>query len=140
MAQLVNTQVLVTLADTGIQKQAQEYGALPLEIQESLKRQMTEQRTKVVDAAAGEIVKILENKDQFITANVTSIAALQKQIDQLKDLNASVKKAADYGIHKQNFLPLVKVLGMAIPTGTDAKLTKIPEDFVVPTATVAAQG
>ena len=134
MSKHVNTVTLAMLADNGVQQLAQDYGALPIEIKESLVRQMAEARTKVVDEAASEIVALLSNKDEFLVANATQIVDLEKQIVALKGLQAATKRATDFGLNTQNFLPLVKQLGMVIPATTSKDLAKIPEGWTAPIA------
>jgi hypothetical protein len=134
MCNYINTDTLYKLADSGIAKQAQDFGALPLEIKESLARQMAENRQCVVDEAASEIVELLNAKDEFITANVMTVAELQKQIDAFNALSSLIKKSTDYGLNSQNFLPLASLIGLELPSGIDRKLTKVPEDWTAPVA------
>jgi hypothetical protein len=128
----IDMATLVRLADKDIEQQVADFGGLPLDIQTSLNRQMTERRTKVVDEAAGEIVNLLATKDAFLTSNAATIATLESQIAGLKDMMAGVKRATQYGLASQNFLPLAKSLGMGVPRDTKADLQKVPADFVAP--------
>lgn len=130
----VNTQLLARLANRDVNNAVADYGALPLDIRQSLERQIADQRQEVVDAAATEIVNLLSNKDEFLTGNQIQIAGLQEQIDNLKALQVKVQKSTIYGMATQNFLPLLKVTGGSIPAGTAREHTEVPRDWTAPTA------
>ena len=135
MTQSVNVQIIARLANNKVSAAAEQYGALPLDIQESLTRQISEQRQEVVDAAASEIVALLSNKDEFLVFNATQIAALQAQIENLTALQGKIQLATNYGLSTSNFLPLVKITASGcIPLGTDKASTEVPKDWTAPVA------
>lgn len=134
---MINMTTLVRLADKDTEQQVTDFGALPLDIRESLERQMAERRTEVVDAAAGEIVNLLTQKDQFLGMQAAAVSKLKEQIAGLESLMANVSKATTYGLSSQNFLPLAKTLGMGVPSGTKDALTKIPAGWTAPVEEVA---
>jgi len=135
---LVNTQVLVSLANVDLTAQAAAYGAtMPTDIRDEYNRQINERNTEVKKAAVAEIINLIDNKDEFIVSNQVQINALQAQIDNLKALQVKVQRAGDFGMSTRNYLPLLKIIG-AVPAGTDKALTTVPEDFVAPTAAATA--
>ena len=136
---LVNNQVLASLANQQLTDQAIAYGAsMPTDIRDEYNRQIAERNTEVKRAAVTEIITLLDNKDEFLVGNQVSINGLQKQIDGLKALQQKTQRAADYGTATRNYLPLIKILDGAIPTGTEKSLTVIPDDWTAPAGSTAA--
>ena len=132
---LVNNQVLASLACSDLSSAAAAYGAnMPTDIREEFTRQTNERNTEIKKAAVAEIINLLDNKDEFIVSNQVVIMDLEQQVVSMKALQAKTQRAADYGTATRNFLPLVKIIGGAIPTGTDKALTVVPEDWAAPTA------
>ncbi len=131
-ATMINMSTLVRLADKDVEQQVTDFGSLPMDIRQSLERQMQERRTEVVDAAAGEIVNLLQTKDNFLTTQATAIQRHKESIKALEDMMAAVQKATEYGLSSQNFLPLAKAVGLGTPSGTKAELLKIPAGWVAP--------
>lgn len=130
----VNAPILARLAKSDVNNAVQDFGALPIDIRESLSRQMAEQKQEVVDAAASEIVKLLSNKDKFLVSNQLRIAELQRQIDDINSLQASVQRATQYGMATQNFLPILKLLGGSMPHGVEKSETEVPKSWNAPAA------
>ena len=134
---LVNTQVIVSLANIDLSNAARAYGAnMPADIGEEYARQIAERNTEIKKAAVAEIINLIDNKDEFIVGNQVQINQLQSQIDGLKALQAKTQRAADYGMETRNYLPLLKIIG-SVPTGTAKELTAVP-DVWSPTPVAAA--
>jgi hypothetical protein len=109
---LVNTQVLVSLANVDLTAQAEAYGAtMPTDIRDEYNRQISERNTEVKKAAVAEIINLIDNKDEFIVGNQVQINALQSQINNLNALQAKTQRASDYGMTTRNYLPLLKIIG-----------------------------
>jgi hypothetical protein len=134
----VNSQLLARLANNDVNNAVADYGALPLDIKASLERQIAEQRQEVVDSAATEIVNLLSNKDEFLTTNQMQIAALEDQVKGLKSLQEKVQRSTQYGMSTQNFLPLLKLTGGSVPTGTARDVSEVPKDWA-PASTATTQ-
>jgi hypothetical protein len=131
---LVNNQVLLSLANADLRNGATAYGAnMPNDIREEFIRQTDERNNDIKRAAVAEIISLLDNKDEFIIANQVQIIELEKQVVAMKALQAKTQRAADYGTASRNFLPLVKILGGAVPTGTEKELTTVPDNWTPPT-------
>lgn len=135
--QPVNVATLARLADKDVEKTATDFGALPLDIRESVVRLQNKARQDVVDAAAGQIVALLEAKDAFVVAGSQKIRQLEAEIEAQKKLLGQVNRATKYGTVTQNFLPLSAILGLG-SGGAKSDLTKIPADWVEPAAAAAA--
>jgi len=134
----VNALVLARLANKDLNKAVSDFGALPLDIRESLTRQMNEQRQEAVDAAAEEIVMLLHNKDVFLVENQATIEGLKQQIAAITAVQESVALATRYGLSTQNFLPLNRLLGGMTPSGIGSELTAVPKNWAEPTQEVQA--
>lgn len=137
MNTVINMATLVQLADNDVNQQVTDFGSLPLDIRQSLERQMAERRQDVVDAAAGEIVNLLGIKDAFLLSMAQRNAKLREEIASNEKLMGDVARQTSFGLSTQNFLPLAKQLGQ--PTaGAKADLLKIPADWTAPVAVTPA--
>jgi hypothetical protein len=136
---LVNNQVLASLANADLRDAAVAYGAnMPTDIRDEFIRQTNERNNDIKKAAVTEIISLLDNKDEFIVANQIQIMELEKQVAAMKALQAKTQRAAAYGTATRNFLPLVKIIGGVIPTGTEKSLTVVADDWTDPVVAAPA--
>jgi hypothetical protein len=133
----INVLNLARLADKDIEAQAVDFGALPLDIRNSLETLAAERNKQITDAAASEILDLLQLKDGFVTSTAAEIVKLQGQIDGLKALGTKIARQVAYGNSTLNYLPLAKQMGFPVPVGSKA-LKDIPADWTAPVAVVAA--
>jgi len=133
---LINMSTLARLADADTEAQLVDLGAMALnpDIKESLARQGAKRKAEVVDAAAGEILNLVQNSEAFMARQVSMKAALLEQISGIDKTTAAVAKARAYGFSTNNFLPLASSVGMSLPAGTKEALKSIPKDWTVPAA------
>lgn len=131
---------LLRLADKNVEQRAADFGALPLDIRNSLIRQAEERRTEIVDAAASEILNLLQIKDEVLVGFAQQIEVKKKEIIALEAQAAAAQRAASYGAVTQNFIPLLKQLKLPLPVGADEALLTIPKDWTAPVETDAAAG
>lgn len=130
---------LLRLADKNVEKFASDFGALPLDIRESLTRQAAERRAEIVDAAASEILNLLNFKDEYLVGLAQRKAALLNEITAIDSQAEAAERAAVYGAATQNFLPLLKQVKLPVPSEADANLLSIPKDWVAPAAAPATE-
>lgn len=136
----VNTQALLNLASSKVQEALLAIGGTinpSSSVQASMLRQATEQTQRDIDAAAGEILKLKRNKQEFLVNLATYNVSLQTQIDNNNALATSANLADQYGDHTDNYLPLQKIIGGAVPSG-DKSLIKVPDGWVAPAVATAA--
>lgn len=132
----LNVPTLVRLADKEVEAKITGFGALPLDVQESLKRQIAERRTATVDAAALEIVKLINHKDIILDSITTTILSLEKQVADQTAYGEKIDLYLSYGLETQNFLPLAKLLGLSVTA--DKELTTVPANWTPTAPAVAA--
>lgn len=137
---LINITTLTRLADADTESQLVDLGAMALspDIKESLQRQGAKRKSEVVDAAAGEILNLVQNAEGFMAKQVAAKAALLEQIAGIDKTTAAVSKARSYGFATNNFLPLASSIGMGLPSGTKEALRSIPKDWVAAPAVTSA--
>lgn len=132
----VDAQKLVQLTNTKATQAAAQYGAVVLTsdaaLQAAIAAQLAEQEKNANEEAASEILFLLGNKDEFLLNNATTLINLQAQIDSLNALQAKVQLTTQYGLATSNFLPLLKMLGGAIPAGVDKASTEVPKEWSAP--------
>lgn len=133
----INTSALLRLADSQVSQTAADFGSLAPEIRESLARLANERKIEVADAAAEQILNLLQAKDDFLLAQSQQIASLQNQIDSIKGLMGKVQLTTNYGNTTQNYLPLAKILGQGTPNGAKTELLSVPNGWTAPVAAAA---
>ena len=143
MSNYIEVSLLAQLVNLKISQAAAQFGAATLgdniQLQAALKTQLDQQVKDSYEAAASEIVALLNNKDEFLLANAAAIAALQQQVDNLTALQGKIQLATQYGLATSNFLPLVKITASGqIPYGTDKASTEVPADWTPPAAPAPA--
>lgn len=135
---VVNVQTLARLADKEVEQMAADFGALPLDIRESITRKMAEARQAVVDAAADQIVALLQAKDGFVAQTALGITNLEKQITDLKAGLEKIQLATQYGVATQNFLPLSMLIGSGNGGCNKKELLSVPAGWTPPAPAAAA--
>ena len=111
---------------------------IPEQLVPRLWRLAQERKVEVADAAAEQILNLLQAKDEFLLAQSQQIASLQNQIDSIKKLMGKVQLTTNFGNSTQNYLPLAKILGQGTPTGAKPELLSIPDGWTAPAAAPAA--
>jgi hypothetical protein len=129
----INTSALLALANAQVAQRAQDFGALPMDIQEAMREAEDKRKKQVAEAAADEIMSLLANKDALLVTNSGLISSLEKQIEGVRSVMTQLQRATDYGMATRNFLPLSKLTGN-IPAGADTDLCKVPKDWTAPVA------
>jgi hypothetical protein len=132
----INTQNLARLADKDVEAQAVDFGALPLDIRTSLNELAAERNKQITDAAASEILDLLQLKDAFVTNTAQQIVTLEAQIASLKALGAKIARQVAYGNAVLNYLPLARQMGLPMPLGSKA-LLEVPKEWTAPVAAAA---
>lgn len=133
----INSSPLLALANAQVAQRAQDFGALPMDIQEAMQEAEANRKRDAASAAADEIMYLLQMKDDMLMANSQQITNLQKQIEGITSLMGQLQRATDYGMSSRNFLPLAKMTGNSV-MGADNDLTKVPKDWVATPAVEAA--
>lgn len=136
---IINTQTLARLADNGVAEMTQNFGALPIDIREAFERKMQEATRATAEAAAEEIIKLMQAKDSSLASTAQAIQNLRKQITDLEGFMAGLQRAWDYGNTTRNYIPLAAMLGMGTG-GAKKELATIPANWVAPAPAAAAAG
>lgn len=136
---IINTTVLLALADSGVDAQLASLGvqSMSADLQAVMAAETAKRKTANLTAAATVILDLSAQADQVLVNNVTSINALNDQIEAINKVNAGIVLARQYGSATDNFLPLAAAIGAGLPTGIKAELKKVPADWA-PAAPVAA--
>ena len=133
----VQSSVLARLANSSVEAAVQNLGALPLDIQEAVNRQMAEARLAVSNAAATEIVNLMMAKDAQLVTDQNAIVGLEGQIAGLKSHQQAIARAWAYDNATRNYVPLSLILGFG-DGGAPKELQKIPADWTAPAADAPA--
>ena len=99
-----------------------------------------ERLTESLKANAAVILDVKSNMQDFLLQLAAANVSLQNQLDGNTALAGQIVKAMAYGDSSDNYLPVNKLMGVAMPRDVEKALTEVPKDFVVPTqaATTAA--
>lgn len=138
--ELVNSQLLLAQASTKQQAALVAVGAEVQSrsaVQQAMVTLAAEQADKANKAAAGEILKVKRNKQEFLSGLATANVALQAQLDGNLALAAKANTADAYGDATDNYLPLVKIMTGTSPS-LDKSLNEVPKDWVAIAAAPAA--
>lgn len=133
---IINVQTLARLADNGVQEMTQNFGALPIDIREAFERKMAEATRSTAEAAAEEIIKLMQAKDSSLASTAQAIQNLRKQISDLEGFMAGLQRAWDYGNATRNYVPLSAMLGMGTG-GAKKELSTIPAGWTAPAPAAA---
>ncbi len=139
---IINTQTLARLADNNVAEMTQQFGSLPLEIREAFERKMAEAARSTAEAAAEEIIKLMQAKDASLASTAQAIQNLRAQIVDLEKMMANLQRGWDYGNATRNYIPLAALLGMGTG-GAKKELATIPANWApapAPAPAAAAAG
>lgn len=126
----INMNAIIRLADSQLNKDMEEFGALPIDIREALVGMQETAKKDAAQAAAKEVMALLSNTSKQVEYKVNEIRSYRKSIDGLKDGLEAISRAKAYGLETSNFIPLAILAGQISASSIDNKdLTKVPEDW-----------
>jgi hypothetical protein len=137
--ELVNSQLLLSQASAKQQAALVAVGAdiqSRSDVQQAMVALAVEQATEANKAAAGEILKVKRNKQEFLSGLATANVALQQQLDNNMALAAKANLADKFGDTTDNYLPLVKIISGVSPS-SDKSLNTVPDGWTAPAAPAA---
>lgn len=126
----INMNAIIRLADSQLNKDMEEFGALPIDIRTALVTMQEEAKKNAATSAAKEVMQLLENTNKQVEVKVTSIRSYRKLIDSTKTELETIARAKAYGLETSNFIPLSILAGQIRIGDLDNKdLGKVPEDW-----------
>lgn len=130
----INTAVILLLADSAIQTDAQKYGTEIVgsddAFNKTLQEEANKRRVEAEKAAATVILDVVELKNTLILADVQRVAALKEEIAKVEKHSQELATATTYGFESRNFLPLALLTGAPVPAGAKKDQFAVPKDWV----------
>ncbi len=144
MAERINVEPLVLLADTSARQVYQDLGVAMegTDFAAELKELQDEDNKERRKNAAKEVLKLFKAKQESIQREVRSIREYRRQEATAKARLEQLNRAEAYGKETSNFLPLAYLtgsLGIGWRAGfdVDTSLLEVPKDWVPKPATTA---
>jgi hypothetical protein len=137
MSRSVNTALLAQLADKKVQDLAASFGGIQPELQEAMRTLEAKRRKDINEAAAGEILNLVEMANDQLNMHSATVLRMEKSVTDTKSIMGAIQRATDYGNATSNYLPLAKLVGQ--PVGSQPNLvTEVPKEWVKPTTPVVS--
>jgi hypothetical protein len=130
-----NMDAIIRLADSQLNKELEEFGALPIDIRTALVDLQAKAKKEAAEGAAAEVMKLLGVAGKVVESKVASVRAYRKIVEATKEELAVIGRAKAYGLETSNFIPLAILTGQISVSSVENKdLTAVPEDWA-PTGT-----
>ena len=130
-----NMNAIIRLADSQLNKELVQFGALPIDIRTALVDLQDKAKKEAAQASAQEVMNLLTLASKKVEAKVNDIRCYRKAVETMKDDLAAIGRAKAYGLESSNFVPLAVLLGQLSASNVENKdLTKVPEDWAPATA------